>query len=81
MPSCSLTTFFDLVQSVLDYVGADPSAEANRYARAAVLAAMRDLGGTRHWSYFLQHGQLLTVAPFAAPAATVSYAMRSSCRR
>lgn len=57
-------TYHDAVQNVLDYYNADPSAEAERYARNAVLAAYREVPNTKRWSYYLTRGRLNTVASY-----------------
>lgn len=57
-----LTTYQDLIEHALDYLGADATAEGARYARRAVLSAYDDLAKGHRWTYYLQRGRLVTSA-------------------
>jgi hypothetical protein len=59
-----LLTYQDLVDHCVDYFGADVTAEADRYARRAIQAAMKEMGSNHRWSYFYQHGHLATVGSY-----------------
>ena len=71
MGAAALYTYKDLVDHCLDWLGANPSAEARRDARRAILEAMRTIGAASPWSYYLTAGRMATVAPYAT--GTISY--------
>lgn len=66
-----LLTWSDLIDHLTDWMGANPTAEARRDARRASLAALREVAGAHHWTYYLTRGRVNTVAPYAT--GTVAY--------
>jgi hypothetical protein len=54
------TTYNDLLQHALDYLGADPSAVVTRDAKRAIREAYRDLPNCHNWTYFYKHGRIIT---------------------
>lgn len=63
MASLQMTTWKDIIDHVVDWLGANPSAEAYRDARRASLSAMRDLATAHSWTVYYTRGRLDTVAP------------------
>lgn len=57
-----LTTYRDLIEYGLDYLGVDSSAEGLRAVRSAVQTAVRDYANGHNWNYFKERGRFLTVA-------------------
>ncbi len=66
-----LTTYKDLLDHTVDFLGANPGGDASRDARRAIQAAYRDLANRRHWVYYYTRGRLNTVAPYST--GTVAY--------
>ncbi len=64
-------TVHDGVAHLLDFIGNDPSAEANRRARRAVAEAYRDLTNAYAWSYFLRQDRIALDAP--QTSSTITY--------
>jgi hypothetical protein len=56
------TTYKDLLDHVLDYIGGDPSAEATRVGRRAVQAGLRGFAHGHRWSYYYSRGRIVTQA-------------------
>jgi len=75
MASASLTTFQDLIQHLLDYIGDDARPSGQRHTKRAILAAYRDFPTAHRWSYYYQRGRVTTVAPYKT--GTVAYANSS----
>jgi hypothetical protein len=71
MASARLTTWSDLIDHLVDWLGSSPGAEAHRDARRASLGGLRDLANAHRWSYFYGRGRVVTSAPYSA--GTVSY--------
>jgi hypothetical protein len=65
------TTYKDLLDHVLDYIGGDPSAEATRVGRRAVQAGLRGYAHGHRWSYYYSRGRVVTQA--MQTAGTVQY--------
>src|SRR5262245_52121399 len=66
-----LVTFNDVIEHLIDWMGANPTAEARRDAKRATLQAMREVGDARNWAYYYTLGRFNTVAPYST--GTVSY--------
>lgn len=66
-----LVAYKDLIDHVLDYYGAATGPENERFARRAVLAAMRELANSRRWSYYLNRLRITTNA--SQTEGTVAY--------
>lgn len=64
-------TVHDGVAHLLDFIGNDPSAEANRRARRAVNEAYRDITNAYPWSYLLRQDRLALDAPYST--GTIAY--------
>lgn len=71
MASVRLTTWKDLIDHLVDWLGANPGAEAHRDARRASLNGLRDLATAHRWSYFYGRGRINTSAPYSA--GTIAY--------
>lgn len=71
MPQIPLYTYQDLMQHLTDFLGANPSAEAQRDARKAIQQAHRVFASAHQWSFYYQRGRLVT-QPMAS-AGTISY--------
>jgi hypothetical protein len=71
----SYTTFSDIVDHGLDYLGSNPSEQARRDVVRAALEAYRDLANAFNWSYLYTHSRIITSAAFdgAAEGATIAY--------
>lgn len=63
MASIALYTYADLVDHLIDYLGANPSAEAKRDCRRAAQHGMRELASAHNWCYYYQVGVVNLVAP------------------
>lgn len=72
-----LTTYRDMIDHVLDYLGANPDASATRDARRAIQNAYRDLASRHHWSYYYTRGRLGTVAPYSTGTINYTQATRT----
>src|ERR1700676_241572 len=57
-----VTTYQDLIDAGMDYLGANNSPEGERFARRAALVAMNELACGHNWSYFYARGRVNTVA-------------------
>lgn len=66
-----LTTYQDLLDHVIDYLGANATGDAKRDARRAVQAAYRSFQNSHRWIYYFMRGRFNTVAPFSD--GTVTY--------
>lgn len=71
MAASQIWTYKDLVDHLIDWLGANPSSEARRDARGAALNALRELTSEHQWSYYYQLGRVNTVAPYST--GTVEY--------
>lgn len=66
-----LTTYKDIVDHVVDFLGGNPSGNALRDARRATLNGYRDLTTRHRWTYFYQRGRLNSAAPYQS--GTIQY--------
>ena len=66
-----MTTYSDLIEHALLYLGSDPGGANSDKARAAVVAAYRNLAANFHWSYYRTIGRITTYA--AQQTGTVQY--------
>lgn len=64
MGRVTLLTYKDLVDHLVDWMGANPSAEAHRDARRAILSAMEELTAEANWSYLYDRYRVTTSAPY-----------------
>lgn len=80
MATIALTTYRDLMDHTLDYLGSSASKDANRDARRAIQAAYRELTYSHRWSYFYQRGRLNTVASYTTGTITYTHTGGSSER-
>ena len=69
--SIQLVTYFDLIDSTLDYCGASIDERNLRYARTAIQNAFRELSNSREWTYYQQIGFINTVASYST--GTIEY--------
>jgi len=58
------TTFHDLYQHVLDYIGQNLGESAQRDARRAIFESYRELVNAHKWSYLTKHGRIRTNPPY-----------------
>lgn len=66
-----LLTWSDLIDHLVDWMGANPTAEARRDARRASLNALREVSGIHNWTYYYGRGRVNTVAPYRT--GTIAY--------
>ena len=66
-----MTTYKDLTDHLVDYLGSTVSGENERLARNAVQNAYRECCTTHRWAYYYAKGRLNTVAPYTT--GTVAY--------
>jgi len=66
-----LTTYRDLIEYGLDYLGVDSSAEGLRAVRNAVQTAYREYTNSHNWNYFYQRGRFNTVGQYVT--GTIQY--------
>lgn len=64
MAQLPLTTYQDLLDHVIDFLGANVSNEADRDARRAIQSALRIFSNAHRWSFFYQRGRIITVPMF-----------------
>jgi len=60
----SQTTFQDLIDHGIDYLGSNPSSNAQRDCVRAALEAYRDLANAFNWTYLYTHGRVMTNAAY-----------------
>jgi hypothetical protein len=72
-----LTTYKDLIDHCLDFLGANPDASATRDCRRAIQNGYRDLASRHHWIYYYTRGRLNTVAPYQAGTISYTHATRT----
>lgn len=66
-----MTTWKDLIDHLVDWLGGNPGAEAHRDARRASLQGLRKLASAARWSYLYDRLRVNTVAPYST--GTVAY--------
>lgn len=71
MPATRLTTYKDLLDHAVAYLGGNVTQEALRSARIAVLSAYRELGGIHDWRYFQRRTRITTVDDYST--GTIQY--------
>ena len=54
------TTFQDVIDHALDYLGGNPQDAALRDCKRATLEAYRTLANAHNWSYLYTHGRIIT---------------------
>lgn len=54
----SRTTFWDMVEHLLDFLGADVQGAVPRVIRRSIHAAWRQFPNEHNWSYYYQHGRI-----------------------
>ena len=67
----ALYTWKDLIDQLVDILGANPGAEAHRAAKQASLTALRNLASASRWMYYFDRFRIVTVAPYLT--GTVAY--------
>jgi hypothetical protein len=67
-----LTTYQDMIDHTIDFLGADPGGDAARDANRAVQNAYRDLAAVNRWSYYYTRGRLSVSCPFNSPSGVYS---------
>jgi hypothetical protein len=72
----NLFTYRDAVRHVVDYLGADPEAQAKRDARRAVRAAYREFTAAHRWTYYYQRGRVNVAAPQVTGTVTYVFSTR-----
>lgn len=63
MPAINLTTYKDLTEHLLDFMGANPGGDAARDARRAACGGLTCLARSSLWQYYITRGRIATVAP------------------
>lgn len=63
MPSVNLTTYKDLTEHLLDFMGSNPGGDASRDARRAAAGGLTCLARSSLWSYYITRGRIVTVSP------------------
>lgn len=58
-----MTTYKDLLELAIDYLGANPGGDASRDARRAVLNAIREFSNAKRWVYYYTHGRVVSNPP------------------
>lgn len=71
MSSVELLTYKDALDHLTDWQAANPDARTNRFARRAIIEALRDLAQAHHWSYLYKQDFITTVAPYST--GTIEY--------
>lgn len=71
MPAINLTTYRDLVEHLIDFMGANPGGDAARDARRAACGGLACLARSHLWNYYQTRGRIATVAPYST--GTVSF--------
>ena len=71
MASAPLNTYKDLIDHLVDFLGAQPTGEARRDARRAAANGLRQLATAGNWFYYYQRGRLLTNGQYTT--GTVAY--------
>ncbi len=64
------TTYQDVIDAIVDYLGGNPAENVQRDARRAVLEAYRDFANAQRWSYLLTTGRVFTSGPYSAGQVT-----------
>jgi hypothetical protein len=72
-----ITTYKDLLDHAVDYLGANPGGDATRDSRRAVQAAYRDVANRHRWIYYYTRGRLNTVAPYYTGTVTYTATTRT----
>ena len=66
-----ILTYQDLIDHATDYLRGNPTPEATRDARRAIISALRIFPNEHSWSYFARPGRIVTSAPYST--GTVEY--------
>lgn len=64
MTQVVVTTWKDILDHLVDFLGSNASREVYKDARRASLAALRDFSAKHRWTYYYARGRLNTVAPY-----------------
>ena len=64
MTNLPFTTYADMIDHALDFLGGNASELALRDARRSILGAYRDFPALHNWSYLYAHGRITTSQPF-----------------
>jgi len=56
----SLMSYADVLSHVIDYLGADATAQTERFARRAIQMAVNDMHSKRQWKCFFKRGRIVT---------------------
>ncbi len=71
----SFTTFQDVIDHGIDYLGGNPSSQATRDCVRAALAAYRDLANAFNWTYLYTQSRIITTSSYdsSVTGATIAY--------
>lgn len=71
----SYTTYQDVIDHGIDYLGGTPSDQVLRDVNRAALEAYRDIANAANWSYFYTHSRIITSGAFDGSQnnATIQY--------
>lgn len=71
MATVPLTTFADVVEYLVQYVGDNGTQDALRDCRRAAIDGLRELASAHEWSYYWTRGRVVTDAP--QTSSTITY--------
>lgn len=77
MATARQTTYKDVLDHLVDFLGVNVAKEAVRDARRALLSAYREFGAVRRWSFYYQRGRLSTVAPYSTGTVAYTHSTRT----
>lgn len=66
-------TYKDVLEHVLDYIGADTTAQTERFARRAVQNAVSEFWSQRMWAIFYRRGRIITNPSYSTGTITYLY--------
>ena len=71
----TFTTFQDVIDHGIDYLGSNPTDQARRDCVRAILESYRDMANCFNWTYLYTSGRLVTTAAYdsGATGATLAY--------
>lgn len=71
MARMRITTYKDMIDHLVDYLGGSTSEETERYARRAIQAAYNEVATGHRWRYYLTRGRIVTAEP--QTSSTITY--------
>lgn len=80
MARVELVTWNDVVEHLIDWMGANPTKEARRDAKRASLASLREVSNCHNWTFYYARGRVNTNAPYITGTVTYDHTGGSSER-